>query len=785
VTDSWSSGAKLTLWAWLASLAACISLGPLVTTKSFLLAGAVAGLAVATVGGVGRWLRLPVPMVLVLQVFALLEWATVSYAAGPAWATFAPTRESMSVLVGLVQAALATAQEYAPPAPATTGIEASLAFVVGSVALVVDLLGVSWRRPALIGLAFLGVYMAPVALLAGEVPVLAFAPGALAFVFLLGAEQRDRVTHWGRQIGIAGTLLSTRDRRNVSVSTLIQSGRRVGLGAVALAVVLPALIPTLPRTFLADGPLSGDDGSRGGDGTLDLENPLLDLRRNLGERSEDVLVTMRTSGEVPKYLRIASLDTFTGDSWEPSEREPDNAVPLDEVPAAPPGLLTPVDRDRVASRITISESFTTTWLPTLYPLTTATAEGDWSVDAAELDISASADDVDAAGLTYESVSTLVLPTGQELASTGPPSQDMERYLELPDELPAVVSDLAEQVTAKQPSRFEKAQSLQDWFRTGGGFEYTLEPGPADGLDAIETFLTDDRRGYCEQFAASMALMARSVGIPSRVAVGFLRPELRADGGWEFQGLDMHAWPELYFEGIGWVLFEPTPAARSGAAPDRGSATGDDATSPTTRRPQDTRTLPRESVAVPPSDAGSTGGDGAGSTSQRLRLLGGLVLLAAVIVLAPRTARAARRARRWRRAGAGGESVPEVAWRELGDSSVDLGIRVDPRSTLRTSGRALRSRVDDEPAAVAALNRLVIGVERARFAPGASAGYPPAADARHDVDLVVARLTAGRTPGQRRRGAWLPASLLPRGGWHSGARGDHGAQLLRTEEQASG
>jgi hypothetical protein len=162
-----------------------------------------------------------------------------------------------------------------------------------------------------------------------------------------------------------------------------------------------------------------------------------------------------------------------------------------------------------------------------------------------------------------------------------------------------------------------------------------------------------------------------------------------------------------------------------------------------------------------------------------------VLLAAVIVLAPRTARAARRARRWRRAGAGGESVPEVAWRELGDSSVDLGIRVDPRSTLRTSGRALRSRVDDEPTAVAALNRLVIGVERARFAPGASTGERSAADARHDVDLVVARLTAGRTPGQRRRGAWLPASLLPRGGWHSGARGDHGAQLLRTEEQASG
>ncbi len=785
MTESWSSLARLTLWAWLASLAACVSLAPLVTPRSFLLAGALAGLVVAVVGGVCRRLQLPVAVVLVFQLVALLAWATVSYAAEPAWGGVIPTRESMAVLVDLVRSALATAQEYAPPAPATGAVAASLAFVVGAVALVVDLLAVSWRRPALVGLAFLGVYMAPVSLLAGEVPVLAFVPGALAFVFLLGAEQRDRVTHWGRQISVSGSLLSARDRQPVALSTLVEPGRRVGLGAVALAVVLPALIPTLPRTFLADGPLTGGDGARGGDGTVDLENPLLDLRRNLGERTDDVLVTMTTTGEMPKYLRIASLDSFTGDSWQPSDRTEDDAASLNEVPNPPPGLLTPVERDRVASRITVSPQFKTTWLPTLYPLTTAEAPGDWSVDTGELDISARTDDLDAAGLTYDVVSTLVLPTAQELAATGPPSDDMEAYLELPEQMPAVVGELAETVTARQPSRYEKAEALQDWFRTEGDFEYTLEPGPGDGLETIETFLTDQRRGYCEQFAASMALMARSLGIPARVAVGFLRPEQVGDDTFEFQGLDMHAWPELYFEGVGWVLFEPTPAVRTGAAPDRGDGPGAEATTDRTPRSQATRDLPREELTVPPADAGSAGGGGSDGAGQRLLLIGGGVLLAVALGTAPRLARTARRARRWRRAGPTNVPVAEVAWRELSDTGVDLGVHIDHRATLRTSGRELRSLVHDNAGAVAALNRLVVDVERSRFARQAAAESRSAAAARQDVDEVSARLAAARTPGQRRRSRWLPVSLLPRDGWRTAVRADRATTLLSTEEPTAG
>ena len=73
-------------------------------------------------------------------------------------------------------------------------------------------------------------------------------------------------------------------------------------------------------------------------------------------------------------------------------------------------------------------------------------------------------------------------------------------------------------------------------------------------------------GYCEQFAAAMATMGRTLGIPSRVAVGFLHPERSAGDTWAFSTHDLHAWPEMYFGGVGWVRFEPTPQGHTGDVP---------------------------------------------------------------------------------------------------------------------------------------------------------------------------------------------------------------------------
>ena len=196
--------------------------------------------------------------------------------------------------------------------------------------------------------------------------------------------------------------------------------------------------------------------------------------------------------------------------------------------------------------------------------------------------------------------------------------------------------LAREVTAGATSRFEKAVRLQDWFREDGGFRYSLtERGPGNSTDDLLDFLSPDGRvGYCEQFAASMAVMGRSLGIPSRVAVGFLRPDKVEEGHYVYSAHDLHAWPEMYFDGIGWVRFEPTPQDRARSVPSYTNAqlgvdpTAAPSAAAPTRAPDD---FDRPS---PSPEAGAAGGsNGSGGIGREL-LTGLLVLLGALGLAAP-------------------------------------------------------------------------------------------------------------------------------------------------------
>src|SRR5687768_16582804 len=203
----WSGPVRLTAWAWLAALLAGAALAPLVADKQYLVVGAFAGALVAATGAASRLAHLPAPVIVLLQLLVLLEWLTIGYAGSDAWLGVVPNGASTATLADLVRSALETARTSVPPAPVDTAVVACMAAIVAPVVLVVDLVAVTWRRPALVGLLFLGIYMAPVSLLAGSVPVTAFVPGAIGYVFLLAAEQRDRLSPWGRQITSAGSLL--------------------------------------------------------------------------------------------------------------------------------------------------------------------------------------------------------------------------------------------------------------------------------------------------------------------------------------------------------------------------------------------------------------------------------------------------------------------------------------------------------------------------------------------------------------------------------------------------
>ena len=134
-----------------------------------------------------------------------------------------------------------------------------------------------------------------------------------------------------------------------------------------------------------------------------------------------------------------------------------------------------------------------------------------------------------------------------------------RYLQLPDDLPGRVRELAEEKTASAPEGqdFTKAMLLRDYLHT---FKYTLTPGNVpQNRDFVDFFLFDGKQGYCTYFATAMAVLCRAVGIPARYVEGYVTPPERgADNRFQVTNTNAHAWCEAYFEGAGWVLMEATP-----------------------------------------------------------------------------------------------------------------------------------------------------------------------------------------------------------------------------------
>jgi hypothetical protein len=305
------------------------------------------------------------------------------------------------------------------------------------------------------------------------------------------------------------------------------------------------------------------------------------------------------------------------------------------------------------------------------------------------------------GLTYNVRSIVPRLDAAELNATSGslPSHILEHYRELPSDYPHRFRDLAAQVTAKAAPSYQKALALQNWFRAN--FVYDLNVPSGHGETAIDNFLSQ-RRGYCEQFAGTFAAFARSIGLPSRVAVGFTPGDLGSDGLYHVEGRHAHAWPEVYFSGIGWVAFEPTPGRGEPgaegytgvpAAQDGGAVATPNGSVPST--PTTSPTAPgagariengnQELIAVP-SLGGRLGRQsrttGSASTLERLGL--GL-LVAAVLGLLALVGAALLRERRWQRRWATAPSPADqvlVTWQRTLDGLERAGLTVSPSDTPR-------------------------------------------------------------------------------------------------------
>jgi transglutaminase-like putative cysteine protease len=771
--------AALTTWVTL------LAWSPFTERPAGFLVPLMGGCLLVALGGVLlRSARLPPAVVLLGQALVLLLWLQHRLVPDAALGGVVPTPGSVRALVEAVNTAALASQSYAAPVPATAVEFYPLLIVAGAgTALLVDVLAVGLRRAPLAGLPLLAVYTVPISILDGGVSWVKFAVAALCFLFLIAASEEERLARWGHPL-VAGAGAATAageglTSESVRAPAIWSSARKIGFTATALAVVVPALVPTFSASMFGNG-----RGSGGGNGeAVSISNPMVDLRRDLTQGPDVDLVTLTTTDPDPSYLRISVLNAFDGNAWRPSGRDIPSKQRADGALPKAPGLVSSVPSRTYAVRLQASDDFRSRWLPTPYPVSSLNAPGDWRYDRSTMDFISAVEGQTTAGISYRLRSQVLSPTADQLADSLPaPLSVYTPNTALPDHLPAYVRELARTVTSGQVTRFEQAVALQQFFRVDGGFRYSTSRSSGNGTNDLISFLRagkDGRVGYCEQFAAAMALMGRTLGIPSRVAVGFLHPDRTGTDTYVYSTRDLHAWPEMYFGGVGWVRFEPTPQDRTGSVPSYTTQQVDRAPeSSTSSLPSAAASVNRQDRTTANQTADQQTGDGSSSAGRVVAgALGGL-LLAALVLLAPRSLRSLVRRRRW--AGAKGPGQwAEAGWREIRDTATDLAIAWDDRVTLRRAAAQLRSGFgrpegadpatavaarrgpDADPDATSALSRLVLLLERARYARELPADVTTLEEVKADVEACVSAMRAGAGRGRRARATWLPRSLL---GW---------------------
>lgn len=553
-----TSRAVVGMVAGLVSASAVLTWRPLLQSSAWLLPALV---MIALIIGVGGAVRLWKPTgVLVaaaqLLCIALVAWLSVLLLEGGS--SSAPTPDIAERSMRLLADGVEVAASQSAPVDDGPGLRFIVVVASGLVALGVDLGMITLRRPALAALPLTAAYGVPLAVIPGGSSTGLFLTTAVPFLLLLLVHPRPGP--WSAPVhpvdayrAVDETTEPWRERRRVHATMAA-----TGVSALVAATIVPAALPGLDER-----PLTVDVAASGPVSTI---NPILNLKDSLDARSDATLLTYRTDQDSPAPLRIVTADVFDGQTWSPHTGERlrrDQRVQggLSE----PPGLTSEIREQSAVRTTTITvQGLAQTYLPAPYPALRVDIEGNWFYDSDSLNIVGDGEDTQ--GRSY-SVTHLEVDPREEQLRTAPPAPRavQERFTQLPPSIPAAVLDAARQVTSAAGNDYERAVLLQRYFRSTGGFTYSTNAPSDGGSDAITAFLRE-KYGFCVQFASTMAVMSRLLGIPARVAIGFLPGEQLADGRWRISEQDAHAWPELWFSGTGWVRFEPTPAIRSGRSP---------------------------------------------------------------------------------------------------------------------------------------------------------------------------------------------------------------------------
>jgi transglutaminase-like putative cysteine protease len=505
--------------------------------------------------------------------------------------------------------------------------------------------------------------------------------------------------------------------------------RRAGSMALIVATVLAgsALFvtdtasPLVPTTGNIQWRYGGGYGPGFGGTTFDR---LADLHQSFIRRSNAVMFIATLDPNAPPanqiYWRMESLDDFDGEAWRPTTSRADFYEP--GVTGENPEHSYRGTSQEVTQRVQIvdlrSAVIPTVGIGKFFRSESVDVNGfqitsDGSaIYQPELDegdeyevlsvLPQSQEDLGALSTLPDGTLSPLFANAAEAGETTPepgpppgdvsPPEDIDRFTELPEDLPPELTQIARRETAGASTSFEAAWLLEHWFRESGDFEYSTEVSTGHGGLDLAAWLDDEasenyRTGYCEQFAAAMAVLGRSVGIPSRVVWGFTPGSVEDSNGTELivvRDRNAHAWVEMWMDGFGWVKFDPTPRG-DGAVPDSITAGFD----PTQYLPERDgpltlgEPLPFESQFEEGLEGfeAPTGGAGAGF---RLTWAWGAVPVLALLVGLVPMLKALRRRRRIKRLHDGDITA---AWDEIVDRLADLRTPVPAHQTPLEFARA--------------------------------------------------------------------------------------------------
>lgn len=533
---------------------------------------------------------------LLANVLGWLVFVAAAFLGATTLGGIVPTPETLAGMRVLWVQGAEVIRTTPAPVAAGPGVLAMTVTAVWAVAHVVDALAFRLRAPVkAIGVA-LALWAVPLAVAPGPgsawpIAVPFLGASALVLLAFVGAGLR-RWGVWVQPPRGASTAAAPTREAGQGPSPLTSLGVALAAAAILLGSVFAGLLPGF-----GEDPWYEVRGSGGS--TTWIDNPIVQIRRNLVDPDDTPL--MRVDAEQDHYLRLTSLDVYQDGEWknegleggevtpgetlepETSIRDRDQTVEVHvEVVGLPDNALVQdalVPAPYHPEEVTDTDGLELHYDPDLATLTATTLERDDSY----------------------SVAASVIPQGRSASDLadldGLRASVRDEYTQLPSVHPEIgqtATDIVAEAGVSAGTASEKAVAIQEKLRS---WDYSVEGTPPGHTGNHMVDFIRDQEGYCEQYAGTMAVMLRELGIPARVAVGFTSGDQGEDGDYVITEANAHAWVEVLFPDSGWVQFEPTPRGNV-LVPSAGNVAPQQVEQQATDQTEESQTEPEEESQPP-------------------------------------------------------------------------------------------------------------------------------------------------------------------------------------------